>query len=243
MGKEGFDNENQIISYLNCRKFSKLNKNWRNFINYAFGNVSQNEVVKCEKRAGTNKSDISIKIGKITKTISIKSGIGNSVHQEPVDDFVSFLKTTYKIDNKLANEIRFFIWGDGTLNGTGDPKNRLSAPKFRKKFPKIIKNIADFFKINKRDLIKRFVIIGSKSKSAPDYIYYGNFEKGVWKSAKKVIDWLCDDTNESKGVIPVGRLTFQAWNRNINGGAKSENKRGVIQLKWASVGKDLKGAI
>lgn len=240
MSKEGFTNEEEIIRYLNNKKLGALNPNWQNLIKSIFPNPKEEDIVFCSKKAGPNKSDIIIKIKNINKSISVKSGTGNSVHQEPVEEFITFLKQTYNISNQLADEIRFFIWGDGTLNGKGKIKDRLSAPEFSKKYPQIIKNISRFFKENKKDLIERFVITGSKSKSSPDYIYYGNYNKGVWKKAELVLSWLCNESNESNGAVPVGKLTFQAWNRNINGGSKSEKKRGVIQLKWGSIGKDLK---
>jgi hypothetical protein len=240
MSQQGFANEDIIIDYLNNKKFKFLNSNWQKFLRSIFSNPKNNDKVLCSKKAGQNKSDIIITINKISKSISVKSGTGNSVHQEPVEEFIQFLKETYKINEELANNIRFFIWGDGTLNGKGKTKNRLSAPEFSRKYPQIIKNISEFFKENKKDLIERCVITGSKSKSSPDYIYYGDYTSGVWKKTEEVLSWLCEDSNESNGAIPVGRLTFQAWNRNINGGNKSEKKRGVIQLKWGTVGEDLK---
>jgi len=53
-----------------------------------------------------------------------------------------------------------------------------------------------------------------------------------------MVDWIA--SHNSKGAISIGKLTFQAWNRNINGGDKSEQKRGVIQLKWGSIKDDIK---
>ena len=47
-------------------------------------------------------------------------------------------------------------------------------------------------------------------------------------------------SNVCKRPISVGILTFQAWNRNINGGNKSEHKRGQIQLKWGGLKDDIK---
>ena len=36
------------------------------------------------------------------------------------------------------------------------------------------------------------------------------------------------------------KLSFQAWNRNLKGKRKAEKKRGVIQLKWGGLKKDIK---
>jgi hypothetical protein len=241
MGKEGFDNEMRIIEYLNNRKFSSLNPNWKKFIRELFGkNVKKDSFILCNKKAGIHKSDIIISLNNDQRTVSIKSGTGNSVHQEPIEEFISFLRETYSINNDLADKIRFFIWGDETYDGKGKISFRISALEFSKKYPEIIDELKNFFKKNKKDLIERFVITGSKSKSSPDYVYYGGVEEGFWRKSEEILNWLCDDINESNGAIPVGKLTFQAWNRNINGGDKSEKKRGFIQLKWGSIGEDLK---
>jgi len=240
MSKEGFDNEDLIKDYLNGKSIRQLNKNWQDFFGEMFGKLKRGVIVSCSKKGGLNKSDLIITVGKKSKSISVKTGAGNSVHQEPIEEFIQFLKDVYLIDNSLADDIRLFVWGDGTLNGRGNLRNRLSAAQFVKRFPEIVGRIKLFFKANKRDLVERFVITGSKSKSSPDYVYYGDRNNGYWKKTEEVVRWLCDESNESDGTIPVGKLTFQAWNRNINGGNKSEKKRGVIQLKWGSIGEDLK---
>lgn len=240
MGQDGFENENLMLEALNNKKFSELNDNLKEMVTEIDKNISPNTILKAHKKAGVNKTDLIIEVNGLDYNISIKKGTGNSVHQEKVEEFIDFLGEKYFISEELANDIRFFIWGDGTLDGTGDVSDRLSATQLKNKYPLIIRNLKKFFYIHKRDLIERFVIKGSKSNSSPDFLYYGTPEKGIIVKSKHVLDWLADDENEkSSSPIPIGRLTFQAWNRNINGGDKSENKRGVIQLKWSSVGKDL----
>ena len=64
-----------------------------------------------------------------------------------------------------------------------------------------------------------------------------SIKKGVCCKSENIVDWIAN--NNSKGAISIGKLTFQAWNRNINGGDKSEKKRGVIQLKWGSIKDDI----
>ncbi|MFK2822521.1 hypothetical protein ACH5BK_06015 [Arcobacter sp. YIC-80] len=237
--QSGFDNEDKIIDALHNKTFNQINTNLQELIKYCFTNY--NGTILCEKQAGQNKSDLKITIGSESYTYSIKKGTGNSVHQEPVSKFIDFLKENYSITAQLENDIKFFIWGDDTFDGTGEVKNRLSAPKFKKQHPDIIKRINDFFTPLKKDLIKRFVIDGADcSTFSSDYIYYGNEMEGVCCKSEKALDWLSE--NNSNGAIPIGRLSFQAWNRNINGGDKSEHKRGVIQLKWGSIKEDIKKA-
>ena len=242
MGKDGFENETLIHDSLNNKQYHELNKNLQKMIDFIYEKkITPTTLIKAYKIGGINKTDLVIEINNKKYNISIKKGTGNSVHQEKVEDFINFLDENYKIEENLKNDIRFFIWGDGTLNGTGDIKNRLSASQLKKMYPEIVQNIKKFFYIHKRDLIERFLIKGAKSESSPDFMYYGTPEKGTIIKASEALDWLSNDENEKdKSPIPIGRLTFQAWNRNINGGLKSENKRGVIQLKWSSIGKDLK---
>lgn len=240
MGKDGFENENLILDALNNKKFSELNDNLKRMVTELNEDISPNTIIKAYKKAGINKTDLIIEVNGLDYNISIKKGTGNSVHQEKVEEFIDFLDEKYFISEEIANDIRFFIWGDGTFDGTGAVSNRLSAKQFKSKYPKIVSNLKKFFYLHKRDLIERFVIKGSKSNSSPDFLYYGTPEKGIIVKSDDVLNWLADDKNEkTSSPIPIGRLTFQAWNRNINGGNKSENKRGVIQLKWSSVGQDL----
>jgi hypothetical protein len=240
MSKEGFDNETIIMNELEGFVFKDLNQNLQDFLQFMFNKtLESNDIIHCSKKAGQNKSDIKITSKGKSHTVSIKSGTGNSVHQEPVEGFIMFLKRSYNISNEFANDLRKFIWGDETLDGSGKVDDRISVSKFKKKYPDVVTRIKDFFHSHKDDLIKRFVIEGPKSTSAPEFIYYGNKENGCWEKSENVLNWLANDNNESNGAVPVGRLTFQAWNRNIKGGNKSEHKRGVIQLKWGSIGEDL----
>ena len=237
--KSGFDNEDLIKNALHNKRFTDLNENLKSLIKQCF--VNYNEIISCEKQAGQNKSDLKITIGSESYTYSIKKGTGNSVHQEPVDKFITFLKTNYSLSDELEKDIRFFIWGDNTFDGKGKLSDRLDAPTLKKLYPELIQRINGFFTPIKKDLIKRFVIDGADCSSfSSDFIYYGDHLEGVCCESKKALNWLA--SNNCNGAIPVGRLSFQAWNRNINGGIASEKKRGVIQLKWGNIKEDIKKA-
>lgn len=242
MGKDGFDNETRLMNALDNKKYGELNENLKKTITFISEKpVDDDEIINAYKLGGVNKTDLIIEFNSTPYNLSIKKGTGNSIHQEKVDEFVSFLKEEYCISDELKNDILYFIWGDGTLDGTGPVADRLSAVELKREYPEKIDNIKKFFHANKKELIERFLIKGLKSDSSPDYMYYGTPEEGIIVNANDALEWLSDDANEKTGTpLPIGRLTFQAWNRNINGGDKSEKKRGVIQLKWGSVGQDLK---
>ena len=232
----GFKNENLLVLALNNKHYCDLNINLKNVINYSFKN--KDGVIKCIKRAGQNKSDLIINIDKETHSYSIKKGSGNSVHQEPVGSFISFLEKEYDLPGNIKKNLLFFIWGDGTMDGSGDKDKRINARKFKNKHPKKIKEIQEYFNSIKKNLIKRFLVDGAVSSTPNDFFYYGNVDSGICCLANHVLNWV--ESNSSNGVIHVGRLSFQAWNRNINGGILSEHKRGVIQLKWGTIENDLK---
>ncbi len=232
----GFQNESNLVIALNGKVFSDLNSNLQNLISYSFSN--KNGIISCFSRGGNNKSDLMIQIGNEKHTFSIKKGSGNSVHQEPVNSFLLYLEKYFSLSEYTKNNILKFIWGDGTIDGSGPVSDRLSANDFTKKYPEIVDDIKLFFDKIKKDLIRRFVITGVGESSPAEFIYYGDVSSGFCCSSENALEWLSN--NYSDGAIPVGRLTFQAWNRNINGGTKSEHKRGVIQLKWGKVKDDIK---
>lgn len=92
MSKDGFDNENFLIANLNNKKYADLNINLKKFVKYINQDVTDNNVIYCEKHAGTNKTDLSLKINDELYNISVKKGTGNSVYQENVEDFINFLE-------------------------------------------------------------------------------------------------------------------------------------------------------
>jgi hypothetical protein len=202
------------------------------------GSLKREDIIFCAKIGGLNKSDLVVKCNNISHTISIKKGNENSIHQEPLEEFIKFLKEEYDIDQSIADDLRFFIWGDGTLNSTG--KKRLKASELKKQYPERISGPKRFFKKHKKDLIKRFLINGPKSQSSPEFIYYGTVDKGKWGKSEDILKFLSEECKESKiAAIPIGGLTMQAWNRNTAKQSK-KNRRGSIQVKWNSIDKHLK---
>ena len=241
MSKDGFDNEKKIVHAIHNKKFEDLNSNFQNFIRDIFPTVNVDDILLASCEGGQNKSDLSIWVkgkSRDKKRVSVKKGFGNSVHQEPIEDFIKFLENSFEIHTELKNDLRFFIWGDYTYNGKGKKSDRMSATELNNKFPELIERLANFMENHKRKLIERFVVKGPKSRASPDFIYYGDENEGIWGKSNEVLRLLSN--RNSRSAIPIGVLTFQAWNRAISEGSTSEHKRGVIQLKWPSIKEDLK---
>ena len=232
----GFDNEKQIINTINTVAFENLSTDLKNVL-IKINNGKIPKSLSSEKYGGTDKADLSLTIDNEQYFISVKKGTGNSVHQEPIEDFIVFLKTNFEDDTTVFNDLRHFIWGDGTLDGKGDIVNRISASKYKNTFPLKVKNIQDYFDKHKKDLLVRFIIKGTISNKKADYLFYGDINDCYVVSDDDMINFAL---NVNKRPISIGVLTFQAWNRNINGGNKSEKKRGQIQLKWGGLKEDIK---
>lgn len=231
----GFQNEDNIINYLNNTSFDDLNEIHQKFI-LDINNGIKPQKILAAKYAGANKADIGVTIDDTEYLFSIKKGSGNSVHQEPLEEFITYLKDEVEDDEEFFNSLRFFIWGDGTLDGTGDKKNRIDASKFKKLYPDKVSVIQNFLNKNKDILIDRFVISGAKSNKSADFLWYGESIDGIMISKE---DMLTIINGTTKKPISLGILTFQAWNRNIKPDGKSEHKRGVIQLKWGTLKNDI----
>ena len=238
MQNTGFENETNIKEYLHGKYFYELNHNLKNNLILKLSNDIDNEtIISCCKIGGANKADLGIKINKKAYLISVKKGTGNSLHQEPIRTFIDYIKKIEGCDEEIINSVKYYIWGDNTYDGTGPIADRMNAIYLKKYHPEILTKIQKFFDLNKKILIDRFIKYGTKRESEyAQFIYYGTVSNGIIRPIDNVVEYLSKIT---KPILSVGGLTFQAWNRNINGGNKSEKKRGVIQLKWGNINKEL----
>ncbi len=236
MKNDGFKNEKNLLFSLHQKRYSQLNSNLQKFIAQSFKN--HDGTIICKQEAGQNKSDLRITIGEESHTYSIKKGSGNSIHQEPIGEFIDYLTKEYQLSPQTSKNLQRFIWADGSIDGTGKLKDRISSKKFKKKNPHAIEDIQNFFDKHKTALIRRFLIEGVHSKSSAEFIYYGTPKRGTLCRSKDVLTWL--SSHNSKATLHVGKLSFQAWNRNLKGKRKAEKKRGVIQLKWGGLKKDIR---
>jgi len=236
MKNEGFINEKNLLTALHQKNYGQLNPNLQKLIAQSFKN--HHGTILCQQEAGANKSDLRITIGQESHSYSIKRGAGNSIHQEPIKEFITYLQKEHNISNETSKNLQRFIWADGTSDGTGKIKNRLSSKKFKKKYPYTIENIQKFFDTIKEPLIRRFLINGTKSQSPAEFLYYGTVKRGTVCKSEEVLNWLT--THHSKATLHIGKLSFQAWNRNLKGKRKAEKKRGAIQIKWGGLKKDIR---
>ena len=234
----GFQNENELIGYLNNEKIKKMNNNLKEFILFLFGDISEESIVQAIPGKGGQKPDMIITANGKVRKISIKKGSGNSVHQENIDVFTEFL-TSIDIPSEIINKLLKFHWGDGTSDGTGT--KRVSSSEYKKEFLKEIDIINEEFNKEKniKHFINRFILQGKLEEyDEVDVVYYGNINDGHWASKNEIIDYI---TNNIFNIDTVhfGPLTYQIWNRCLNFNPKTENRRKIMQVKWGSLLNDL----
>lgn len=232
----GFDNENEFIEHFNkANTFEELNNNLQKVVLKVNTGKIPNKI-GAKKYGGANKADLSILLDDKEFSVSVKKGSGNSLHQEPVEEFIKFLKNEIEDNESIFNDIRFFIWGDLTYDGSGKIIDRMSGSELKKNYIERVNNIQRYFDNHKEKLINRFIIEGVVSKTKAEFLLYGNVIDCVIVSEDKVFQFA---KNIAKNPISIGVLTFQAWNRNITGRHDMEKRRGQIQLKWGTLKTDL----
>lgn len=241
--KDGFKNENDIIEYINqVKNFNDMNDNIKSFLSFLFDDIDLNgKTISASKPKNFSKNikpDIIISTSNITKYVSLKKGSGNSVHQETLSDFEKFLTST-RINKQTIQYLKEFHYADGTIDGTGS--KRINAKDFTKKYPDKIKQISCDFNNPEilRILINRFLFTGTLDNAPKvDAIYHGTVFSGHWATSKEVLEYLLK-ISQKDDRVSFSHLVYQPWNRCLNFNPKTENRRHTMQIKWASLEKDL----
>lgn len=132
-----------------------------------------------------------------------------------------------------------YIYGDGTIDGTGE--TRVSV----KEFKETNQNIIDYInkELNNVDLIKilidRFIITGRISDLEVDAIIYGVTDDYIWILRSEIEKIIISKRNVYSTALHIGPLTIQSWNRNLKYNPKYEYMRDYIQVKWYNISDDI----
>ncbi|QZE12232.1 hypothetical protein [Mycoplasma sp. Ms02] len=258
----GFTNEINIVENINNKSLNILNANLKRFIKEICKDnnieISESEIIKAElskyeidsqtgKRINV-KPDFYIKIRNICFGISTKLGSGNSIHQESVESFISWLQGSDKAvihDQSVFDDLRFFIWADGSLDGSsqiqknseGKVIGRFTTKEFKHLYPERHAKIEKLLQDNQELIIKRALFQG-KSKREVDYVYHGTSERGHWISQEKLLKYNLENPL-FKSTFNIGRMTFQIYNSDLMATKVGSRKRGQVQLKYGSLLSDI----
>ena len=244
---KGFLIENKIKELIDNKKFINMLPVIKNILKLKSDNISNDIIFRCEKNEGKGlgkKTDLEISAeGEIVCRLSIKSGKSNSVHQENINSFVDFLKTLGAKKNQV-DALLFFHWGDTSYDGSISEDNiklRMGSREIIKKYPHIIKTINQLFNEHSEPILNR-VFRGSNTNSKPDILIYTNnylLQDIAFAPIVDIINYQ-KTINTSGKNIQLGNLTFQNWNRCLNGQELTSTKnRNDIQFKFSKLYNDL----
>lgn len=226
--KCGYYNEFDFANELNEKFVYQLNNNFISMLYRIYDNkLNQNDYVLCWKSFKTDKADIVISINNKYKYISIKNGKNNSVHLEPLSDFICFLK-----DNNISDELIKIYYN--YHYASDEFGNRISAKEYQVNH---LEEIILFNKVvNKKRIllraINRFLFEGTHSyNNKVNGIIYGNIDNFVYVSYSEVVNYLLNETEDFCSVH-FSLLTLQPWTRNLNFNKKYEYRRDYVQVKW-----------
>ena len=236
--KNGFQNEAIFVKKLNNMTFHNIDFDLQLFLEDLFPNVNGNSLVKCYKNRELQKYDIIIEINDTLRRVSIKKGVKNSVHTEPISELIHFL-----IENKMPKSliINFlkYHYADGTTNGSGE--KRISGTEYKEKHQKEIDEINKF--INQKNIltkaIERFILKGRNSDYSIDAIIYGVPGDFIWIKKENIFDILIKQRHKNSSAIHFSSLTYQPLNRCLNYNKKYEKGRYIAQIKWYNISDDI----
>ena len=239
MINDGLKNEKDIIKYINEMRYTyRMNSNIQKFLNEIFDFDISTTEIKAYNYAENYKPDMIITAKGVSKYISIKSGESNSVHQEHVHSFISFLE-----ENGFSGEERYnlllFHFNDGTTNGSG--LIRKSAAEFLEQKQHEIQKINE--KINNEYILSKAItriLFKGECYNIPtvDYIYYGTIDKGLWASKEEIIKFM-NNAKIFTSSIHISKLYYQSLHRNLKHDKYREHRRYYVQFKWYSIKEDL----
>lgn len=237
----GFDNEKAIRDALNMKRYESINPNLRHFLDDMFkGHSLAGKWVHATTITQRMKPDFYVTIDGIPggKYVSVKMGSGNSLHQESLNDLISFLENE-KVLPQIIDDLKRYHWSDGTNDNTG--LDRLPAKTFAKQNKALVKRLNTYFNKDsiRTKMIERFIFKGNYPNAPEaDYLYHGTVHNGVWASRKEIFDFVKTLKGDSN-CFSIGPLTYQAWNKNLERKPAAEHKRHQMQVKWGKLAEAL----
>ena len=241
--KIGFVAENSMINALNDKRVKDLNENLKNMLKKLYGNLDDEEIVKCEKKLGYYKPDFVITYQEKKKYISMKTGNAVTVHEEQLSTFISFLhKIGYS--KQSLNAIKLYQYGDGTTDGTGE--NRMNWRETYETYADNIKKANEEFNNNKIKIYRvmdRLLFQGVDVEAQPaDAIYHGDVDKGVLVTRNSVERYFAFKSWNQYDALHIGPFFLKPHSRFVgvpDDRIKNEHLRHKMQFNWTNMKADM----
>lgn len=117
----GLYKEKNIVFRLDKSKVKDLGKQERYLLRAIYGELDDNEEVRCEIVDDFQKPDFYLIYKGEKRYVSFKTGKTITIHQEYLDSFIMYLKEL-RIKQETIDSFLFFYFRDGTLDGSGGEK-------------------------------------------------------------------------------------------------------------------------
>ena len=236
---DGYTNEYEFIDILNDKEIKTINPLFQEFVKdlYKDYKINDSDKIKCYKNEKREKADFIIEINHVKKRISLKKGVKNSVHVEPIWTFTNFLKNN-NIPEDIIKLYLKFHYANGTIDGRR--KNRMSSEEYKKLYQDEINLINKYFNdtILLEKCVKRF-ILGLPENNEIDMIIFGVTDDFIWMTKKEIIRSVLKKRDNIFTGVHFGPLFCQPQNRCLNRNKKYEFARNYIQIKWYHLSDDI----
>lgn len=241
MKNNGLKNEKDFVKFFNNKYLSEFDENTQKLLKNIFDDVIDNSMpIIAWKNDLLQKADIFIKFRNYVRGISIKSGKGNSVHQEKLRDFEDFLKSLcipyYAVDNYTSFHFGFAR----NENGSRILSQKLGAYQYLNHFQSEIDSLNKY--INKTrviiSIIDRIIIRGRNSKYDIDALISGTPQDYVWISKDDLYDLFLSKKSIDYNVPHVSLVTFGPKIRHLYKDKTNEDSLNVT-FRWKDSRKDI----
>lgn len=227
----GKQNEIDFVKHINNKKIYELNPLIIELIEDLFSNFNYDDIVYSWLNSEPQKTDFFIRINKDVRRISLKIGDKNSVHLEPISEFIHFL-----IENNIEREcvIKYlkYHYADGSSNDSG--KKRLSAVEYKLSHQDEIDKINNAFNSDEfiKKVILRFVLMGRNDSNEIDALVYGSIYDFLYLTKDSIYNIIFAKRDIYSSGIHIGPLFIQPQSRNLQGNPQFEKCRYCVQVKW-----------
>lgn len=240
MKNDGLQNELNIVEMLDGKTYKELPDFWKKRMKQLCKEVEDDDKIECFKCVYNKKADIGVRVREYRYNISIKSGFFVSVHSERLSSFTGFLRSI-GISEELIETLKYYHYGDGTTDGTGDVHYNLSTIK-----ENMQKNIDEFNKVvNEKEILKQIVLrvlcIGTPyQRSFVSHIYAGTVNYGEMIDAKTLVEYICSGYPTATDSIHFGPFIYAPAYRGVENFNANNVKRHYINIKWPSLYRDIR---
>ena len=232
---KGIKNEYDFVELFNGKYLSELDKKSQTFLYELFNSlIDNNEPIKAWKNKCMQKADIFIKYKHYIKSVSLKCGNNNSIHQESIEEFKRFLENL-GIEYKVIDYYISYHYGYmRDEKGKIDFSKSLSSEEYKNYY----QNEIDVFnkRINKTkiivDMVDRFITRGRNSDYEIDALICGTKDDYIWIMKYDLYDLVLSQRCMDFTSPHIACMTIGPKKRNLNGCSNNAKERYIVCIRW-----------